>query len=454
MRYFMKFLGWLKIQMLAREMTSSPGDSKPGFNVKLWIGTAAMLTSLTACDAFLNKTPEKSISDTSPRAASETNPFSGDDLQYEQGPFTERKMLINIGLNVLAPAVKAFAVETSMLSHRLDLACGESRRNLDRQAWNEALDQWKKSMIAYHKVDTTSMGPTAERSSSLYAWPYLNKCSVDLALIAHAQTSVASLASQTPPNLRGLGAVEYLLTEPTLKSACHPRAQPTAAQWSEADEAKRLLDRCRYAMVLAQDLQNQAQFIAQAWNPSQRNFTKSMVDGTAYPDVTQATNALTDAMFSIMSVKDQRLGRVLGLHKDCGKDSCPESIEHRDADLALKAYTQRLRQIREIFTGRDSFGLDDLLISKGHAEVARRFLELLDQAQQSLEAESRSPWASRVEALQGAQAEACKASTSKDRRDSLCAAHADIREVASYFKIQVLTALALRQPPSYQGDND
>jgi predicted lipoprotein len=413
-----------------------------------------MTMSLSACDAFLNKPAPKSSDQPGPRAASEQNLFSQEDLQYDQAPFSERKMLINIGLNVLAPAVKTFAVETSMLSYRLDQACGDSQRSVDRAAWSDAVEQWQKTMIAYHKVDTTSIGPTLERAALLYAWPYLNKCSVDLAVMTHAKTPAIGLASSTAPNLRGLGAVEYLLTEPTLKSACHPRAQPLAAEWSNAEESQRRLDRCRYARVLAQDLQNQAQSLAQAWNPSQQNFTKSMVDGTAYPDVAKATNALTDALFSLMNVKDQRLGRVLGLHKDCGKDACPESIEHRDSELALKAYSQRLRQIREVFMGREGFGLDDLLTTKGHADVARRFIELLDQAQRSLDAETQSPWLARVEALQGTEAEACKASTSTDRRQPLCAVHADLREAASYLKIQVLTALALRQPPSYQGDND
>ena len=420
----------------------------------LFLVATSVVTSLSACEAFVNTAPKKSNSEIGPRATSEQNVFSAEDLQFDQGPFTERKMLINVGLNVIAPAVKAFAAEATMLSNRLDLACGDLQRGLDVSAWLEAIDQWKRTMVAFHKVDVTSMGPTQQQTPALYAWPFLNRCTVDLAVIAHAQSPVTGLSEQMPSNLRGLGAIEYLLTEPGLRSACNPRAQPLAAEWSGLAEPRKRLDRCRYARVLAQDVQIQSHRLREAWNPSQNNFTKSMVDGSAYADVTKATNAMTDSMFSIMSIKDQRLGRVLGLQKECEKAACPEFIEHRDTELALKAYAQRIRQFRDLFTGREGFGIDDLLMSRGHEDVARRFVELLDQVLLGLEAEAQSPWAARVEAQLASGADACRASTTINRRDSLCAVHADLREAATYFKIQVLSALALRQPPSYQGDND
>jgi hypothetical protein len=48
----------------------------------------------------------------------------------------------------------------------------------------------------------------------------------------------------------------------------------------------------------------------------------------------------------------------------------------------------------------------------------------------------------------------CKASTMTDRKEEICAVHADVREVAFLLKTEVLAALALRAPPSHQGDND
>jgi hypothetical protein len=41
-----------------------------------------------------------------------------------------------------------------------------------------------------------------------------------------------------------------------------------------------------------------------------------------------------------------------------------------------------------------------------------------------------------------------------DRQVEICAVHADVRDVAFIFKTEVLAALALKAPPTHQGDND
>ncbi|HEY1079603.1 MAG TPA: hypothetical protein VGE46_05880, partial [Bdellovibrio sp.] len=59
-----------------------------------------------------------------------------------------------------------------------------------------------------------------------------------------------------------------------------------------------------------------------------------------------------------------------------------------------------------------------------------------------------------VEQIDAMDSALCKASTMSDRKEEICAVHADVRDVAFLLKTEVLAALALRAPPTHQGDND
>jgi hypothetical protein len=93
-----------------------------------------------------------------------------------------------------------------------------------------------------------------------------------------------------------------------------------------------------------------------------------------------------------------------------------------------------------------------LLIQVGRSDVSEKMLTALDRALLSVrDAQNKGSLLEQVEAMNPVF---CKASTMSNRKEEICAVHADVREVAFLLKAEVLAALALRAPPTHQGDND
>src|SRR5690606_25907233 len=91
-----------------------------------------------------------------------------------EGNFSVEKMLVNIGTNVIQPGVKDFSFETSYFARELDKACRSSTAaRMDSREWLSAQEQWKKAMLAFHYIESMSVGPLAENAfhSHFYAWP-------------------------------------------------------------------------------------------------------------------------------------------------------------------------------------------------------------------------------------------------------------------------------------------
>ncbi|MNS97331.1 Imelysin [compost metagenome] len=178
----------------------------------------------------------------------------------------------------------------------------------------------------------------------------------------------------------------------------------------------------------------------------------SLVNGTRYGYLKQAINALVDSLASIETVKDRKLGRPMGRHAECTSDKCSQDVEHKYSGLSLQAVSAQLTALRNIFTGGNGMGLDDALIKANRADVARNFLSAIDQAQTSVEAAIQQ--GTLQEQIEAVDATLCKETTQEDRKASICAVHADIRQVASVLKTEVIVALALTAPPAHQGDKD
>ncbi|WII73503.1 imelysin family protein [Bdellovibrio sp. 22V] len=376
-----------------------------------------------------------------------------------EGSFSEQKMLINIGTNVIARAVDNFNTQVPVLKNSLrqyceTLATGASARREETQA---QLD-WERVMLAFHEIEAAPFGPLMDNGRYLndymYSWPYLNTCDIDKKVFEHSQTPVT--ADRLLFNVRGLSALEYLLFEKSYKSTCNLRANPTMAEWNARSEQQKKLDRCQWAQELVKDVQAKAQDLQFAWAIESGNFTKTMIDGSRYSSMKESINALTDALAHIEKLKDTKLGKPTARHKDCTEDKCPKDVEHLYSGLSLASAEAQLKGFKAIFTGSYSnqpgFGLDDLLIQSGRADVSEKVIAALDQALRSLRAaQDNGTLKEQVEAMDSAL---CKATTMTDRKVEICAVHADVREVAFLLKTEVLAALALRAPPTHQGDND
>ncbi len=436
---------------------------------------ALSAVSLVACSDFMNSKTGTATAPTAPtkNERASTNPFPPGFENPNEGEFSEEKMLVNIGVNVIAKSVDNFALESAMLARRVAEACpvqdGAGLAATD-EAWREAQAQWKRAMLAFHQVDAHPVGPLwaddKSLSSRLYAWPMFNPCGIDVETVK-TKAGTPTLASDLAIPTRGLGALEYLLFEPTLGTKCNARAYPHVVQWAAKPENEKRRDRCVYAATVAGDVSTLAKELAAEWNPEGRNFSRAFIDGSdaTMKTVKDATNAITDSLFQIETTKDVRLARPLGRSKDCTSSAgkCPESAEHPYSGLALRAIEARIRGFGDAFFGRfgnkEGFGFDDLLKSRGHDDIGQRLRAAVDGAAlKTRELETQTASASSASNLQSLISEmdpaACAETTRQDRKVEICAVFQDVREVTTALKAEVLSVLALRAPPTYQGDND
>lgn len=439
------------------------------------LGVLALMTTLLGCSDFFNSsksaaTNERLGGEVQGPKRPDVNPLPPGFENPNQGKFSEEKMMVNIGVNVIAQAAQDLALETSVLEKRLTKVCGQAQaaEDLELVDWEEARAQWKRAMLAYHRADSFPVGPLwaddKKLASRLYAWPLFNPCGIDAETVK-TKEGIGTAAGDLPSPVRGLGALEYLLFENEMKSRCNARAYPQVIKWASLSAEEKRLDRCRVALKLATDVRVLAQEFAEQWNPAGRNYTRRFIDksDSAMPTVLSAANALTDSLFQIESLKDQRMARPLGLMKECASESgvCPEDAEHPYSGLALEAAAARLTGFQDAFLGRfsdsatgkvvDGFGLDDFLVARGHGEIATRLGEAIEKARRGFAAVRALNLAETIRTM---SKDECLASTSADRKVEVCSLYHDIRVITTSLKTEFLAVLALRAPPTYQGDND
>ena len=419
---------------------------------------------LGSCADYGNSLPDpkkSSPTDIIPGGSVAENPFPAGYENPNAGPFSEDKMLVNIGVNVIAPAVREFSLKAEILGLAIERECRALANG--RVGSNRAVEEaWKSAMLAFHAVNSAPIGPLQDNARALldgiYSWPYQSACGIDLLTLRMANGT--ALPTTLPINVKGLGALEYLLFEKTMSTRCNPNAYPQAAAWAAKPEAAKRLDRCRLANFLSRDLVARAKALDAAWDPKRGNFSKTLIDGSRYPSLKEATNALSDSLFSIEKLKDDRIGKPLGRHRDCISDSrkCPEMAEHAWSGMALPAGLAVLRGFEAAFFGAPldspdmAFGLDDFLRQIGRGDVADSVRTSLEAAIASLG--PLSDGLSLQEQISAMNPDACAASTPTDRKEPLCAFHQELRTLVTALKIEVLAALSLRTPAGHQGDND
>ncbi len=420
---------------------------------------AAVFLTQVSCSDFFNKGDRSSAGD-QPRGKADFNPFpAGYDPTV--GPFSESKMLAHIGLNLIAPLTRELRLHAENLKFELEAwrsAAVSGDETAASQARRSAEERWIRAMLVFHQLDAVPVGPASDAGGTLaqqiYSWPDFNACGIDLEMVKHAATG------RIPESLiytqKGLAAIEYLLFEKSLGTQCNPanpRNRP-AVEWTRKDPQQKWLDRAGIAIALTTDLIAQTRRLETAWDPQGPNFAKVLVDGSRYGSVREATNALSDAMFSLESIKDRRLGRPLGFHTDCKSPSgkCPEVVEHLWSSLSIAAITSRLTGLLAVVRGGRGpngagFGIDDLLAEHGRAEVAEGLILAIETAlQDARQTEMRG---SLNEQVQNMDLAACRSGSVP-----VCTLFSNVRALSTFMKIDFLSALSLRAPPKFQGDND
>lgn len=425
------------------------------FNSVLVAFISVFALALTACGDFAGNSAPESGKRPGGGGGGQGKPLAPELQKPNEGPFSREKMLYNMGL-LLTEQVKRFQLESQLLTLELEKTC--SRDALTSGDLSNARAQFRKAVAEFQSLMAAPIGPLQDQGrfllDNLDSWPFVNYCGVDREVVRYDQTKEP--ASQLLYTVKGMGALDYLLHEGTLSSVCNVRAYPETQVWTARPAGEKIKTRCALALVFARDLESKSAQLWKAWNPEEGHFAKALVDGSRYPTLQAALNDFSDHLFRVEVVKDQKLGRPLGLHRDCLEDSCPDQAELKHSDLSLLAISRNLSMLESLYHGsRDpaaaGYGLDDQLRHLNRADVADRLKAALAKATATAKSLEDTGYQS---LLRGLDASACARSTPQNRLVPACSLYQEVREVSRLMKAELLSVLDLRPPKTIEGDND
>jgi hypothetical protein len=202
-----------------------------------------------------------------------------------------------------------------------------------------------------------------------------------------------------------------------------------------------------------------------AWSVRGANYTASMLRGEVGTNL-EVTNKISQALFKMDTlIKDIKTAYPAGFEvrideqiTKCPQATCPRATEHLYADMALESLVASFTGFKVLFTGTNvvsgvnGYGLDDLLVSRGFAGIAKSLTENIDLAIAKIE---KLEGQSFKKLLENVDQTACEQTTSDNRLVEACALIWDIRKVTDILKNDYLVALAeLSAPRQASGDND
>lgn len=394
-----------------------------------------------------------------------TRPIPEQFQNPNSGEFSAEKMLVNIGLNVISKNVDDFYLKAGLLKSSIENYCN-ALSHLDdfNESEEQAKNQWKQTMLSFHKLSMAPVGPLSDNdgalSKSLYSWPVISACGIDKEVIKNRPSSV-DIDDTILLNQKSLSAIEYLLFEDTLTSKCSQFQEPQAKSWSEKNILEKKKNRCDYALRLSRDIQQKAIALREQWNPELQNYTAVLVDGSKFETTDKAVNGVSDALFAFEIFRDISLAIPLGIHKDCIDPSgkCIDRREHIWSGLTAEAMVAKIKGFQEAFFGssyKDEYalGFDDYLATKGFKSLSDEIWMNLEDAQQKMNPLLNSD-PSLAQTLLNTPKENCDIfNTPIDDLAPLCRIYKDIQNATTKLKVDMLIILSLQAPATHAGDND
>lgn len=357
------------------------------------------------------------------------------------------QLLRDAGGRVVLPALSAFREAASEMS--ADIAAWAEAPS-DASAREAAQASFKNATLAWQHVELMQIGPLASSLTAvaggdlrdeIYSWPANNRCRVEQELIAEEFVDDGFFEAKTV-NSYGIDALEVLLFLGDAENACPPQVNINReGSWDALSLDELDAKRADYSVVLSEQVVVLADQAIQAWSEDGDNFSGNLSldnDSSDYGNSNEALNAVYDAMFYLEKItKDAKLGMPLGL-VDCPTSDCTGNLESIYAGDSTEFIKANLEGFREVFTGGDGYGYDDLLVDRGHGDLSDEILANLDAADSAV--------ADMGTSIQDALAE--------DDVDDAIAAYDAIRAVAVLVKRDLATVLELQVPQEGAGDND
>ncbi len=361
----------------------------------------------------------------------------------------KRVALVQIVERVVVPTVRQFALEAEALEGAVNVWRDASEGGPEQTAAQAA---FKTAFLTWQRVEMMAFGPAGKRPTyhlgqglrdTIYAWPTLNPCRVDSALVEklYAQPGYAESALVTNT---GLVALEQLLFAVGIENTCPPTAPiNTEGSWSALSAEELRTRRAEYASVVAAGLTKQAQVLRDAWvDEGVAGFASAGQEGSVFATAQVALNEVFAAMFSGTHVlKDDRIGVPAGLvATGCSQAACPELTEALPSRLSREAIVANLEALTALLRGdfeEQGHGFDALLESRGAGSLV---LEL-------------------AAAIEAPRARAAALGIPIDQAvvekpDELKALYAEVKAITTLLKSQFNTVLSLQVPAEGAGDAD
>ncbi|MBY5990903.1 imelysin family protein [Ferrimonas balearica] len=363
--------------------------------------------------------------------------------------FDQAALVANLVDNVITPTFGEFAARTVSLSEAVSGYCtvvGEAGDVSESLAG--AQGAWRDTMAVWQQAEVMQIGPLKANASQLrnaiHSWPVVNRCAVDQDVVHFENGSIngtpydITLRTETR---KGLDALDYLLFNPNLDHSCSATTAP--AGWNDRPEAERALARCQFAVEVARDLNNNANTLVTEWASYGPLLKAAGQPGSAFADIHDAVNDLSDAMFYIDSVtKDGKLDKPLQQFAGaCNGADCDALLESPYSRHSIDNIEANLRALKALFAGQlgeqPGTGFDDYLIEVGSEELANQMAADIDTALTT-----------------SAGYEQSLAATLNDNPDQVQQTHTEVKAITDAMKVDFISALALELPSTSAGDND
>ena len=392
------------------------------------------------------------------------DPFTAEELtNINSGSFEKRKLIMNLGINVLAPAVTRLyndSLNLHIKSRSLCLSYRNSVENLELE--NETKLLWKKAMESYHYLEAMMVGPMSDNDYDLryklysFSLTRTNTCSIDKEIVKLYENPNSTF--KVSFNKIGLDALEYLYYSPATPSCKRPRGNMSA--WSNLPVIERKLTKCLYTQKATKHLLKLSKNLRNSWHPNFGNLTKKITEENLFGNIDQTINRFSNSLFYLdKDLKDFKLSMPLGLNEDCSTPTCPNSVEHTETNFSFDALYFNVLGFKAILNGKDymndrsidGFGFDDYLLTVNASELKNRINSNIDL---SLEGLNRLRGEDFKDIVKNLNKEKCLATTRTNRIVEVCAIYKDIKSISDDLKNDFLVYLALKAPRQAQGDND
>lgn len=330
----------------------------------------------------------------------------------------------------LAGATAAFAQAPS-----------EATRATARVAWTTASATWQ-------ELELLRFGPLAAVESPggealrdpIYAWPLVTRCLIEQNIVAPpAAADVGALGL----DVRGLGAMEYLLFFPGTENQCGA-SSPINAQgtWAALSAAELLARKATYASALAADLTTRAKHLVTASTAFVGELKRAGTGSAILTTQQLAFNAIAEPLFFLdTEVKDRKLAIPLGL-QECPIASCSTSFESEWAGRGKQHLRANLLGAQLLLEGgvapSSPLGFDDLLVAAGAAPIAVDLRADLAAALAAVDALPDAPLAELV----GTHFALLKN------------VHDRVKALTDFLKMEFTATLQIKPPARVEGDND